>query len=65
MVRRQLGVARCEPTAVLDLVEEPFDHVAFGVEIRAGADRLFASAQWQSGTPRGLFGSTGLVASYS
>jgi hypothetical protein len=54
MVRRQLVVARCNPTAVLDLVEEPFDQIPSAIEIRAEANRLAAIAFWRDIGKRAL-----------
>ena len=53
VVRGELVVARCNPAAVLDLVEEAFDQVPSPVEIRAEADRLVAIAPWWNVGPRG------------
>jgi transposase len=43
VVRRQLVIARCDPAAVLDFVEKPFDQISGSIKIWAEADRLAAS----------------------
>jgi hypothetical protein len=46
VVGGQLVVARRNPTALLDLVEETLDPVTVAVEIRTEADRIVAIAFW-------------------
>jgi len=47
-------VARRNPTALFDSVEEPLDPVASAVEIRAEADRIAAVAFRRDVGPRSL-----------
>jgi hypothetical protein len=42
VVGRELVVARSDPAAVFDLVEEPLDQIAGPIERRTEADRVFA-----------------------
>jgi hypothetical protein len=51
VVRGELVIARRNPAAVLDLVEEALDQVPSAVEIRAEADRLGAVASWRDVGP--------------
>lgn len=59
VISRQVIIACCDPTAVLDLVEEPFDQVACAVEVGAEADWLFAIASWRNVGPSALIGDKG------
>jgi hypothetical protein len=58
-------VARCNPTAVFDLVEESLDQVASALEIRAEADRLVAFAPWWDVGPGAFLGYKALIQSAS
>jgi hypothetical protein len=49
-------IARCNPAAVLDLVEEALDQVPSAVEVRAEADRVAAIAPWWDVGPSALLG---------
>jgi hypothetical protein len=51
VIRGKLVVARRDPTALLDPIEEPLDPVAGAVEIRAEADRIAAIAFWRDVGP--------------
>ena len=44
VVGRELVVARCDPTTLLDPVEEAFDDIAGSVEVWAETDWLIAVA---------------------
>ena len=47
-------VARRDPTALFDPVEEPFDVIASAIEVRTKADRITAVAFWGDIGPRTL-----------
>jgi hypothetical protein len=42
VVGREFVVARCDPTTLLDLVEEAFDEIARSIKVWTEADRLVA-----------------------
>ena len=54
VVYRKPIVARRDPTALFDPVEEPFDVIASAIEVRAKADRIAAIAFWRDVGPRTL-----------
>ena len=56
VVSGELVVARCNPAAVLDLIEEALDQIPSAIEIRAEADRLDAIAPWRDVGPCTLLG---------
>ena len=49
-------MARCNPAAVFDLVEEAFDPIAGAIEIRAEANRIAAVAFRWDVRPRAFRG---------
>ena len=57
VVGRKLVVARRDPTTLLDPIEEPFDPVAWAVEIKAETDRIVTIAfRWDVGPCASLQG---------
>jgi hypothetical protein len=56
VVGGELVIARRNPAAVLDLVEEALDQVPSAVEIQTEADRLGAVASWPDVGPCTLLG---------
>jgi hypothetical protein len=54
VVGRELVVPRCDPTALVDPVEEAFDEVAGSIEVRTEADRFVAITFRRDVGPRAL-----------
>jgi hypothetical protein len=54
VVSGEFVVARCDPTAMLDFVEETFDEVAGSIEVWTEADRLVAITFRRDVGPRAL-----------
>jgi hypothetical protein len=56
---RELVVASCDPTTLLDLIEEPLDQIPGAIMIWAEADRFAAIAPWWGVGPNTPLGGKG------
>ena len=59
VVGRELVITSCDPTTLLDLIEEPLDQIPGTVKIWAEADRLVAIAPWRDVGPNAPLGGKG------